>query len=177
MQENTVQNSQEKLTTMKFFNFDLDVVNLKKILNLHAWFSISGIVLYIPMSFLLGQYRFLADASEIWFICLGGCCCYFFRYSPYMHGIFVIIDGYEFVDKINFLTKFNTDSYLIEKLKTTIFKEGIFNSIHEFFTRTIFTNAFNGISNFVIAVIFFYFAYSYQKLIKIHEKSNCKNDE
>jgi hypothetical protein len=175
MQKNITQGSHNGLPTVKFFNFDLDALNLKKILDFYAWLIVAGLIVLLAIELISGRFDLhsvLEIFGEIALLGFGAFCCYFFRYSPYLHGILVVLCSYAHVDKISFLTKFRNDSYLIEKLKTIIFNEGKFNSIHAFFTESFFDNIPYYIDSFVIGVIFFYFAYAYQKLIRLNKVSN-----
>ena len=169
MQQNMPQNSSTKLPSIKFFNVELEVISLKKILDFYAWFLIAEIIIMLAIALLFDRFNVGGIYGDL-YLCgvIGtlGFCIYRYRYSPYMHGLIIIAYGYSFGEKINYLKKFKTDSYLIEKFKNIIFNEGTFASIHDFFAESLCENISYYFNGFFMSLIFFYFAYSYKKLNK-----------
>jgi len=169
MQKNPLQNSSDELATIKFFSFELEAISLKQILDFYAWFLIAEIILMLAIALLFDRFNVGGIYGDL-YLCgvIGtlGFCIYRYRYSPYMHGLIIIAYGYSFGEKINYLKKFKTDSYLIEKFKNIIFNEGSFASIHDFFAESLCENISYYFNSFIMSLIFFYFAYSYKKLNK-----------
>lgn len=159
-----------KKQTIKFFNFELDASNLKKILDFYAWFNVIDLILLIILHFFL-----LPDilsqpeqvATSYLFNCIlyvrAVCFIYFFRYSPYLYGIFIILG-------IFLLTTYNLklkgmvgDINLIETLKEIKF-EG--ERCYLILADYIFDSIYNEVNIIFGSIVMFYFSYSYKKLIK-----------
>ena len=160
------------MPTIKFFKWDLDVANLKKILDFYAWANIFNLIVLIPMyvflhlDFILGPGSLSAGYlfHSIVFVIIGSCF-YFFRYSPYMHGLLVSVLTCMCVTDTNQLLKFAYDPYLIDKLSLINFQNNL-NYMHYFFTECMFRNISYCTTPILFYSIFFYFAYSYKKLNK-----------
>ncbi len=160
--------------TIKFFNFELDALTLKKLLDFFAWFNISNLVLTIPIyAFLTPTIVLKIEPALSEYFAYGvvitilGCISYFFRYSPFMYVLMIGLLAFDFLFNINTLVNIFSKINLIEKLSSIKFEEEF---CHLVLTESIFYNIINAVLPLLIYLIFFYFSYSYKKLIKCSGK-------
>lgn len=181
--------------TAKFFNFDIDVDTLKKILDFSAWLNILTIVLlfFIQIVF-AGELK----VSFVIFLLLSNFllifCSYFFRYSVYFHSLSFGFICWSVIGKIGRFFEITNNQDLIQKLsdiRINIFSEtmqkfidthilakiseantgtikiGILSQpTHIFLKQCLSANIEILVSALITGAIFIYFAYSYQKLKK-----------
>ncbi len=181
--------------TAKFFNFDIDVDTLKKILDFSAWFNILTIVLLFFIQIALTR-EFKAEAIIFLLLCdsILIFCSYFFRYSIYFHSLDFGFICWSVIGKIGRFFEITNNQDLIQKLsdiRINIFSETTQNFIdtniltkipapapgtirisdfsqpaHIFLKQCLSANIEILVSALITGAIFIYFAYSYQKLKK-----------
>jgi len=179
--------------TAKFFNFDIDVDTLKKILDFDAWLSIFiiGLLFFIQITF-AGELK----VSFVIFLLLSNFllifCSYFFRYSVCFHSLSFGFICWSVIGKIGRFFEITNNQDLIQKLsdiRINIFSETTQNFIdtniltkipapgtirisdfsqpaHIFLKQCLLANIELLVSALITGPIFIYFAYSYQKLKK-----------